>query len=120
VACHCTFPDCPSLLPSYPSSSFALQFAVAIGATVILTSSSDDKLEVGKKYGAKYTINYKKTPDWEKEVMSITGGVGVDHVVEVGGPGTFPKSLEATRFGGWIHVIGVLDLVGLAIHSRSE
>ncbi|KAK7045453.1 hypothetical protein VNI00_007706 [Paramarasmius palmivorus] len=91
-------------------SFFALQFAVAIGATVILTSSSDEKLEIGKKYGAKHTINYKKTPDWEKEVMNITGGVGVDHVVEVGGPGTFPKSLEATRFGGWVHVIGVLDL----------
>ncbi|KAK7038947.1 hypothetical protein VNI00_010339 [Paramarasmius palmivorus] len=90
-------------------SFFALQLAVAIGANVILTSSSDDKLALGKKYGVKHTINYKKTPDWEKEVMKITGGRGVDHTIEVGGPGTFGKSLEATRLGGWIHAIGVLD-----------
>ncbi|KAK7018012.1 hypothetical protein VNI00_018438 [Paramarasmius palmivorus] len=90
-------------------SIFALQFAVALGATVILTSSSDDKLALGRLYGAKYTINYKSTPDWEKKVMKITEGRGVDHTVEVGGPGTFGKSLEVTRIGGWIHAIGVLD-----------
>jgi NADPH:quinone reductase-like Zn-dependent oxidoreductase len=92
-------------------TSFALQFAVAMGATVILTSSSDEKLALGRLYGAKYTINYKSTPDWEKKVMKITEGRGVDHTVEVGGPGTFGKSLEVTRIGGWIHAIGVLDPV---------
>lgn len=58
-------------LTLYAFASFALQFAVASGATVIATSSSDDKLELVKKLGAKHTINYKKTPDWEKEVMKI-------------------------------------------------
>ncbi|ESK93301.1 hypothetical protein Moror_14507 [Moniliophthora roreri MCA 2997] len=91
-------------------SIFALQFAVVCGATVILTSSSDEKLELGKKYGAKHTINYKKIPDWEKEVMKITKGRGVDHTIEVGGPGTFAKSMQSTRFGGWIHIIGVLAM----------
>ncbi|KAK7018014.1 hypothetical protein VNI00_018440 [Paramarasmius palmivorus] len=93
-------------------SIFALQFAVTIGATVILTSSSDNKLALARKYGAKHTINYKKTPDWEKEVIRITGGRGVDHTIEIGGPGTFGKSLETTRLGGTIHTIGALDLQG--------
>ncbi|EEB90279.1 hypothetical protein MPER_11532 [Moniliophthora perniciosa FA553] len=88
-------------------SIFAL-IALACGATVILTSSSDEKLELGKKYGARHTINYKKTPNWEEEVMRITKGRGVDHTVEIGGPGTFAKSMQSTRLGGWVHIIGAL------------
>lgn len=89
-------------------SIFALQFAKAAGATVILTSSSDEKLERGKKLGATHLINYKSTPDWAREVRKITGGLGADHVVEVGGAGTFEQSLRAVRLGGKIAVIGVL------------
>ena len=58
--------------------------------------------------GADETINYKKAPDWDKEVFRLTDRVGVDHVVEVGGAGTLPKSLNAVRMGGGISVIGVL------------
>ena len=89
-------------------SIFGLQLAVASGATVIATSSSDRKLEVAKKLGATHVINYKTTPDWDKEVLKLTGGRGVDHVVEVGGPGTILKSLNALRYGGSINVIGVV------------
>ncbi|KAF9256208.1 alcohol dehydrogenase superfamily protein [Marasmius fiardii PR-910] len=91
-------------------SIFALQFAVASGATVILTSSSDEKLEIGKKLGAKYTINYKTNPDWDKEVLRITHGLGVDYTLEMGGPGTFLKSIGSTKYAGLIAMVGVLDL----------
>ena len=69
-------------------SVFALQFAVASGATVIATSSSDKKLSLAKTLGAKHLINYKTTPDWHEEVLKITGGDGADHIIEVGGPAT--------------------------------
>ena len=87
-------------------SIFGLQLAVASGATVIATSSSDKKLEIAKKLGATHVINYKKTPDWDQEVLKLTNGRGVDHVIEVGGPGTIIKSVNATRIGGQIHIIG--------------
>jgi len=87
-------------------SIFALQFAVTSGATVIATSSSDEKLKIAEKLGAKHLINYKRTPEWEKEVMKITNGVGVDHIVEVGGPGTLLKSANCVAYGGWINMIG--------------
>ncbi|TFK48232.1 NAD-P-binding protein [Heliocybe sulcata] len=87
-------------------SVFALQFAKASGATVIATSSSDEKLKTAKALGADHLINYRQVPEWEKEVLKITGGRGVDHVVEVGGPGTLMKSLAAVRYAGWVHVIG--------------
>ncbi|KDQ55981.1 hypothetical protein JAAARDRAFT_180177 [Jaapia argillacea MUCL 33604] len=93
-------------------SIFALQFAVASGATVIVTSSSDAKLEIAKKLGAKHVINYNKITDWDKEVLKITNGRGVDHVIEVGGPGTFDKSLNSVRYAGWIHVIGFVAGTG--------
>ncbi|KAF9256863.1 GroES-like protein, partial [Marasmius fiardii PR-910] len=67
-------------------SIFALQFAVVSGATVIVTSSSDDKLELAKKLGAHHLINYKRTPDWDQEVLKITDNRGVDYTLEVGGP----------------------------------
>ncbi|KAG2005600.1 alcohol dehydrogenase [Coprinopsis cinerea AmutBmut pab1-1] len=87
-------------------SIFALQFAVASGATVIATSSSDDKLKIAEKLGAKHLINYKKTPNWDEEVKRITNGRGVDRVIEVGGAGTLPKSVSSVRIGGSIQVIG--------------
>lgn len=90
-------------------SMFALQFAKAMGASVIATSSSDEKLERARKMGATHLINYKQNPDWDKAVMEITGGRGVDHVVEVGGAGTFDRSLKSVRLGGKVSVIGVLS-----------
>jgi len=89
-------------------SIFALQFAKAAGATVIITSSSDEKLARAKALGADHLVNYKATPDWAKEVRRITGGRGADHIIEVGGAGTFEQSLRAVRLGGKIAVIGVL------------
>lgn len=89
-------------------SIFALQFANLFGARTIITSSSDEKLERARKLGASDTVNYKQNPDWEKEVLELTGGRGVDHVVEVGGPDTLSKSLVAARMGGNVAMIGVL------------
>jgi NADPH:quinone reductase-like Zn-dependent oxidoreductase len=89
-------------------SLFALQFARLTGARVIITSSSDAKLERALKLGASDGINYKTTPDWEKRVRQLTGNVGVDHVVELGGAGTLGKSFQAVRIGGRISLIGVL------------
>jgi NADPH:quinone reductase-like Zn-dependent oxidoreductase len=93
-------------------SIFALQFAKMHGARVIATSSSDKKLEKAKDLGADETINYKKTPEWDKEVLSLTNRIGVDHVVEVGGAGTLSKSLNSVRVGGHVVVIGVLAGAG--------
>jgi NADPH:quinone reductase-like Zn-dependent oxidoreductase len=90
-------------------SMFALQFCKLFGADVIATSSSDAKLERAKKLGAAHGVNYKTTPDWDKAVVEVTGGVGVDQVVEVGGAGTIAKSLGALRLGGKISMIGVLS-----------
>lgn len=89
-------------------SIFALQFARIMGAQVIATSSSDDKLERAKRLGATHGINYKRTPDWDKAALELTGGRGVDQVVEVGGAGTFMRSLSAIRVCGKISLIGVL------------
>lgn len=85
----------------------ALQIAKAMGARVIATSSSDEKLERARALGADHTINYRNTPDWGRRVFELTGR-GVDHVVEVGGPGTLAQSIEAVRVGGHIALIGVL------------
>lgn len=90
-------------------SIFALQFAKAAGAVVIATSSSDEKLDRARKLGADMTINYKQHPEWAKEARRLTDGRGVDHVVEVGGAGTFNQSLQAARVGGHVSVIGVLS-----------
>ncbi len=87
---------------------FALAFAKMHGAVVIMTSGSDDKLARVKTLGADVTVNYKLTPDWEQEVLKQTGGAGVDHVIEVGGPNTLSKSMLAVRPGGSIYVIGAL------------
>jgi NADPH:quinone reductase-like Zn-dependent oxidoreductase len=89
-------------------SVFALQIAKAMGARAIVTSSSDEKLARARTLGADATINYKTTPDWGQAVLDLTGGRGVDHVVEVGGPGTLAQSITACRVGGHIALIGVL------------
>lgn len=89
-------------------SIFALQFAKMMGARVIATSSSNEKLARLRELGAEHTINYKETPDWGKAVKALTDGKGVDHVVEVGGPGTLPQSIDAIKIGGHISLIGVL------------
>src|SRR5438477_2759395 len=78
-------------------SIFALQFAKAAGATVIATSSSDEKLERLKQLGADHVVNYLRQPQWAKAVAEVTGGQGADHVVEIGGPQTLAQSLRACR-----------------------
>ncbi len=90
-------------------SLFALQFAKSAGARVILTSSSDEKLARARDLGADETINYKATPDWDKRVLELTGGLGADYVVEVGGADTLNKSIHAVGWGGQISLIGVLS-----------
>lgn len=89
-------------------SMFALQFAKMLGATVIATSSSDDKLARAQALGADHLINYRTTPDWGAQVLALTGGNGADLVVEVGGAGTINQSLMAAAVAGRILVIGVL------------
>lgn len=89
-------------------SIFALQFAKMMGATVIATSSSDQKLERLRALGANHTINYKTEPEWGVAVRRWTQGRGVDHVVEIGGPGTLPQSIAAVRIGGHVSLIGTL------------
>lgn len=89
-------------------SIFALQFAKAAGARVVATSSSDEKLEKLKALGADHLINYKETPEWGKKAFELTGGRGVDEVVEIGGPETLAQSIAAARVGGHISLIGVL------------
>jgi NADPH:quinone reductase-like Zn-dependent oxidoreductase len=89
-------------------SIYGLQIAKAFGCTVIATSSSDEKLERLKSLGADHVINYKRDPDWGAAAQKLTGGRGVDHILEIGGSGTLPQSIVAARNGGHIAVIGVL------------
>jgi NADPH:quinone reductase-like Zn-dependent oxidoreductase len=92
-------------------SMTGLMIAKAAGAITIITSSSDDKLKMAKdKYGVDYTINYKKTPDWDREALKITDGRGVDFIIENGGSGTIAKSIECIARGGIIAVVGFLDM----------
>lgn len=118
-------------------SLFALQFARAAGARVIATSSSEEKLEQLKRLGADTVINYKAVPEWGQKAKDSTDGRGVDHVIEVGGPGTLAQSIAACRTGGHIAMIGVLTgfagevsipalfsnqirISGISIGSRSD
>ncbi|NJK49393.1 NAD(P)-dependent alcohol dehydrogenase [Candidatus Gracilibacteria bacterium] len=89
-------------------SIFALQFAKMMGAKVMITSSSDEKLQKATQLGADITINYRTYPDWEEKVWELSDRMGVDHVVEVGGSQTLSKSLRAVRYGGKVALIGVL------------
>jgi NADPH:quinone reductase-like Zn-dependent oxidoreductase len=89
-------------------SVFAAQLASIAGARIISTSSSDEKLERMRALGSYQTINYRGVENWEKAVLDLTDGVGVDHTVEVGGAGTLPKSIKSTRIGGHIALVGAL------------
>jgi len=117
-------------------SVFALQLAKAAGATVIATSSSDEKLQKLRQLGADHLINYRSTPDWGAEAFRLSNG-GVDHVVEIGGVGTLTQSIAAVRNGGHIALIGALTgregnvptgllmrkqvrLIGLTVGSRKH
>ncbi|KAF8181458.1 hypothetical protein K438DRAFT_1841176 [Mycena galopus ATCC 62051] len=95
-------------------SIFALQFAVASGATVIAISSSDEKLRVAKDLGAAHVINYHTTPNWDREALKFTGGVGVDRVIEVAGNATLERSIASVRLGGSIDILGLIgDMNGV-------
>jgi len=85
------------------------QIAAAAGATVIATSSADEKLKLARKLGATHTINYRKTPDWSSKALELTGGVGADLVVEVVGGGGLADSINSLRYGGRVGLVGILD-----------
>lgn len=89
-------------------SIMAAQIAKMMGATAIVTSSSDEKLERVKSLGVEHVINYKKDPHWGAHARAMTNGLGVDHIIELGGPGTLAQSFDAIRVGGHIALIGVL------------
>jgi len=107
--------DMVLLLGTGGVSVFAQQFCKILGAETVVTSSNDAKLTRVRDLGARETINYTGTPDWEQAVLELTDGRGVDRVVEVGGPGTLQKSLAAVRVGGRIQLIGVLTGAGGSI-----
>ena len=90
-------------------SVFAIQIASALGAKVIATSSKDENLETTKALGAWQTINYRKHPDWERKVLELTDGKGVDQLLDVVGGDGLNQSIEATRVGGQIFQIGFLQ-----------
>jgi NADPH:quinone reductase-like Zn-dependent oxidoreductase len=100
-------------------SLFALQIARMHGARVIVTSSSDAKLARARALGADETINYRTTPNWDDVVLKLTANRGVDHVVEVGGSGTLPRSLRSARPSGHVYIIGVLSGPGDGIDVRT-
>ena len=87
-------------------SLFAVQLAKAVGARVIATTSSNEKAGILRKLGADRIINYRETPEWGLAAKAFTGGVGVDHVVEVGGPATLKQSVESVKIDGMIAVVG--------------
>ncbi|HUF74251.1 MAG TPA: NAD(P)-dependent alcohol dehydrogenase, partial [Gammaproteobacteria bacterium] len=89
-------------------SIMALQLAKAAGARVIITSSSNEKLETARALGADVTVNYRENPDWERVVLEATAGAGADHVIDLGGVGTLPHSYQCVAEGGEIKLIGVM------------
>lgn len=106
-------------------SIWALQLAKAAGLRVIITSSSDAKLERAKALGADETINYRQQPQWQENVLRLTGGQGVDLVIEVGGHDTLSRSVAATRIGGTVALVGgvsgfasPLDIIPLLVGSK--
>ncbi|MFX3633226.1 MAG: NAD(P)-dependent alcohol dehydrogenase [Candidatus Pristimantibacillus sp.] len=99
-------------------SLFALQFAKLQGARVIVTSSSDEKLERAIALGGDFGINYKQVPEWDQAVLDYTEGIGADHIVDLGGGATLNRSLSALKVGGQISMVGILtgaSVEGLAI-----
>lgn len=95
---------------------FAVQLALAAGLRVIATSSSADKIERLRGLGVTETINYREMPEWQFEVLRLTSGEGVDHVIEIGGGGTLTRSLEAVKSGGTVSLIGHLTGTESAIN----
>jgi len=106
--CRVKLGDAVLLLGTGGVSMFALQLARAAGARVIVTSSSDDKIARARALGADAGVNYKRTPEWDKEILALTQGRGVDHVIELGGPGTLARSMRSVGYAGHIALIGVL------------
>lgn len=111
--------DTVLLLGTGGVSIFALQFAKLMGASVIITSSSDGKLERAQALGADRVINYRTTPDWATEVLKLTGGRGVDVVLELGGSATLNQSLQAVRMSGQVEVIGVINGIKSEVNVAS-
>jgi NADPH:quinone reductase-like Zn-dependent oxidoreductase len=95
-------------------SLFALQLAKLLGARVILISSSEQKLELGRKLGADCLVNYRVDPAWDVRVMEMTDGRGADLIVEIGGAETLQRSLNAAAFGGGVAIIGVRSGFGVS------
>jgi NADPH:quinone reductase-like Zn-dependent oxidoreductase len=98
-------------------SMFAMQFVHALGGQTIVLSSGDEKLEKARALGAAGTINYKRVPSWEEEVLPLTGGRGVDHVIEVVGGENLNRSLQAVRVSGTIAFIGALAGLSAPINT---
>lgn len=90
-------------------SSFGLLIAAAAGARPIITSSSDEKLARARELGAWGTVNYRRYPEWHEEVLRLTDGLGVQHVIEIGGRGTLERALQSLGNGGHIALIGGLE-----------
>ncbi|MFT5172328.1 MAG: NADPH:quinone reductase-like Zn-dependent oxidoreductase [Gammaproteobacteria bacterium] len=90
-------------------STFALQFAHAAGASVIVTTSSEDKAQRARALGATHIINYRQHPRWHEQVLALTGGCGADHVIDVVGGENVARSIDAVRIGGTVSLIGFLD-----------
>jgi len=94
---------------------FTLQFAKALGAKVIVTSGSDEKIARAKELGADHAINYRETPEWGLVAREVADGLGVKCVAETGGEGTLPQSVAALRRNGWIGNVGYLAGIGLGL-----
>jgi NADPH:quinone reductase-like Zn-dependent oxidoreductase len=90
-------------------SLFALQLAKARGARVILTSSSDEKLDRARAFGPDHLVNYRRTPEWDAEILKLTNGEGADLVLETVGPDTIVRSISAAKNGGTVFMIGYLS-----------
>jgi NADPH:quinone reductase-like Zn-dependent oxidoreductase len=93
-------------------STFALQFALAAGARVFAITGSGAKVDRLARLGAEHVIRYEREPEWSRVVLEVTGGAGVDHVVETGGAGTIDESIKATAMGGSISLVGLLTGAG--------
>jgi NADPH:quinone reductase-like Zn-dependent oxidoreductase len=98
-------------------SMFALQFAAASGARVIVTSSSDEKLKKARKLGADEGINYRETPEWAERVLELTDNHGADMVVDVGGKETLSLSVASLAYGGTVSIVGGLTGYGADLPS---
>jgi NADPH:quinone reductase-like Zn-dependent oxidoreductase len=93
-------------------STFALQFALAAGARVFVITGSQAKVDRLERLGAEHVIRYEREPEWSRVVLEVTGGAGVDHVVETGGAGTIDESVKAAAVGGSISLVGLLTGAG--------